>query len=151
MRIYLASSWKNEARVLKVANTLRGMGHEVDAFCDASTGRMSFNWNALSKFEHETLTTKTAMKHPIPQKAFAEDRKWLDWSECVVLVLPAGNSAHLEAGYAKGQGKRLFILAPLGGFEEGKFDVMYGFADELCENFLQLSNHLGFALETEIA
>ena len=44
------------------------------------------------------------------------------------MVLPSGKNAHLEAGYAKGIGKKLFVY---GDFTSGEFDVMYGFADGL--------------------
>ncbi|MBU1172967.1 MAG: hypothetical protein KKD44_25685, partial [Proteobacteria bacterium] len=57
-----------------------------------------------------------------------EDRKWLDWSDCVIMLMPCGRSSHLEAGYAKGQGKLLYIY---GVFPRGEFDVMYGFANGL--------------------
>jgi hypothetical protein len=42
--------------------------------------------------------------------------------------MPCGRSSHLEGGYAKGQGKRLFLW---GDFAKGEFDVMYGLADGL--------------------
>ena len=66
------------------------------------------------------------------QKAFAEDKKWIDWSDAVLLVLPAGRSAHLEAGYAVGRGKKLIVY---GDFPTGEFDVMYGFANLLTREF----------------
>ena len=62
------------------------------------------------------------------QKAFKEDARYLDWADAVLLVLPAGNSAHMEAGYKRGQGGNLFIYGP---FPKGQFDVMYGFANGL--------------------
>jgi hypothetical protein len=61
------------------------------------------------------------------QRAFVEDKKWLDWADVCILILPSGKSSHLEAGYAKGQGKQLIIYQR--HFPEGEFDVMYGFAD----------------------
>jgi hypothetical protein len=64
------------------------------------------------------------------QKAFHFDRKMIEWADTLVLVLPAGKSAHLEAGYAKGLGKKLYII---GDFPPGEFDVMYGFADALIK------------------
>ena len=42
------------------------------------------------------------------------------------MIHPCGKSAHLEAGYAKGSGKLLYMW---GSFPKGEFDVMYGFAD----------------------
>jgi hypothetical protein len=138
----MASSWKNQPRVQAVTEILRNEGYEVDAFCDPSGGRLVFNWNALSKEEHEHLNTKSAMTHPVPIKAYREDRRWLDWADAVVLVLPAGNSAHLEAGYAAGRDKAVFVLAPWDGWHEGEFDVMYGLADYLCDSTEDLVRRL---------
>lgn len=126
MRIYIASSWKNEPSVLLLGDWLREAGHEVDMFCDPSQGRHVFSFKDLEG--HEKLDAITALQTPDFQRAFAEDKKWIDWSEVVVMLLPCGNSAHLEAGYAKGTGKKLFIV---GDFWRGEFDVMYGFADGL--------------------
>jgi len=142
MRIYIASSWKNAETVKILADTLRLWGHEVDCFCDESSGRYVFHWSEVlispdkSKSELDAITF---LDDESSQKAFQEDKKWIDWAECLVLLLPAGNSSHLEAGYAKGQGKKFFIL---GDFPKGEFDVMYGFADGLFRSPLQLREAL---------
>lgn len=125
LKIYLASSWKNEGLVLIFAELLRGHGYEVDAFCDASCGRFICDVSCLPD-KPEEMNHITAMQHQEFQRAFREDKKWLDWADVCVLILPCGRSAHLEAGYAKGQGKGLIIMSPM---LPGEWDVMYGFAD----------------------
>ena len=133
MKIYLASSWKNKDAVLKMAKVLRDYGHEVDAFCD-ETARVSFNWSELLEtmdLEGIDITEQdatTMLDHWRVQDAFTEDKQWLDWADAVIMLMPCGRSAHLEAGYAVGSGKKLYIV---GGFEKGEFEVMYGFADGL--------------------
>jgi hypothetical protein len=136
MKIYIASSWKNQKECLEIAQTLRQDGHKVDCFCDESTGRFVFHSSELFKKEEgkeedqlKNLDAITFLAEEKTQKAFREDVNGLDWADAVLLVLPAGNSAHLEAGYKKGQGGHLFIYGP---FPKGYFDVMYGFADGLC-------------------
>ena len=126
MKIYIASSWKMENVVKDLALLLRGEGHEVDCFCDDSNGRYVFHWSEIANKEELDAISFLADKRT--QKAFREDKKWLDWAEICILVVPSGKSAHLEAGYIKGQGKRLLIY---GEFPPGEFDVMYGFADGL--------------------
>ena len=127
MKIYLASSWKNQQAVLEMADVLSGCGFEVDAFCRDGK-RYTFHWTELvdSEADLQKYDALSFLSDPRPQRAFAEDKKWLDWSDCVVMMKPCGNSAHLEAGYAKGKGKLLFIY---GDFPLGQFDVMYGFVD----------------------
>ena len=134
MRIYVASSWRNGAGALGMASILRSVGHEVDCFCDDSGGRYVFHWREITDKIRE-LNARTFLLHPQTQLAFAEDRKWLDWAEGVVMVLPCGNSAHLEAGYAVGRGKPLWIF---GDLPAGEFDVMYGFANLVTEDIREL-------------
>ena len=134
MKVYIATSWKNATDAILVANRLRQEGHVVDCFCDKNSGRYLFNWNDffISKKELKNCDLLELLSNPeVKYKvhiAFHEDKKWLDWADVCVLLLPSGRSAHLEAGYAKGQGKKLYVL---GGFIKGEFDVMYNFADGL--------------------
>jgi hypothetical protein len=78
---------------------------------------------------------------PPVNRAFQEDKKWLEWSEATLLILPAGKSAHLEAGYAKGQGKHLVIYQK--DFPSGEFDVMYGFADLITDDINEVAEYFG--------
>lgn len=130
MKIYLASSWKNQNAVLNLAGIFEKEGFEVDAFCRATDNRYSFHWSELVGTEDDLKNYDAIdmLTDPRTQRAFKEDKKWLDWSDCVILVLPCGRSSHMEAGYAKGQGKLLYIY---GHMPKGEFDVMYGFADGL--------------------
>lgn len=130
MRIYIASSWKNQKRVLMLAEKLEQEGFEVDAFCRATDTRYAFHWSELVDNEDDLkyFDAIEMLADPRTQRAFKEDRKWLDWSDTVIMLMPCGRSSHLEAGYAVGQGKRLFIY---GDFPKGEFDVMYGLADSL--------------------
>ena len=130
MKLYIASSWKNENAVRTLAEVLRAKGHEVDAFCDKSTGRYVFHWSEFVEREDDLkeYDAKSFMDDPRVQRAFLEDKNWIDWAEGVVLLVPSGRSAHLEAGYAVGHGKPLWIY---GALPKGEFDVMYGFAKNI--------------------
>jgi len=135
MKIYLASSWKNREVVLEMAKLLRSEGYLVDAFCEEGN-RISFNWNELldemakEGVNIENLDAMDMMKHWRVQAAFQEDRKYLEWADVVIMLMPCGRSAHIEAGYMVGSGKKMYIV---GGFEKGEFDVMYGFADGMFD------------------
>ncbi|MGB9903064.1 MAG: hypothetical protein ACPLQO_00160 [Desulfotomaculales bacterium] len=131
MKIYLASSWKNAEIVRAFALYLRKAGFEADDFTDPSNGRYVFHWSEVG--ETDKLDAINFLQDERAQKAFQEDKKWLDWADAVVLILPAGKSAHLEAGYAKGQGKLLVIWQK--SFPRGEFDVMYGFADLITSDY----------------
>ena len=140
MKIYVASSWKNADMAYSVAVYLRKKNFDVDVFCDDTMGRYVFHWSEMLDSADKSkskLNAVTFLKDERSQRAFKEDKKWLDWCDACVLILPAGNSSHLEAGYIKGQGKKLIIYAPL-GFPQGEFDVMYGFADLLMDDISKI-------------
>jgi len=130
MKIYIASSWKNQKAVIALAEYLERYGFEVDAFCRVSDKRYAFHWSELVD-EEADLANYDAIEmlaDPRTQRAYTEDKKWIDWSDCVIMLMPCGRSSHLEGGYAKGQGKLLYIY---GDFPKGEFDVMYGLSDGL--------------------
>ena len=129
MKIYIATSWKCEKWAKLIAELLRKDGHEVDCFCDESTGRYCFKWtDYFEKIEDANVFSFLSL--PDARKAFEEDKKWIDWADTIVMLYPCGNSAHLEAGYAKGSGKKLYIY---GIFPSGYFENMYGFADAIFD------------------
>jgi len=147
MKIYIASSWKNEQSVMMLSQFLRENGHQVDAFTDSSTGRYVFHYSEIGPINE--LNAINFLKNPKSRKAFKEDKKWLDWCECCVMLLPCGKSSHLEAGYAKGRNKKLAIFQPA-GFPKGEFDVMYGFADIITANFIELLEWLSIKENEDI-
>lgn len=132
MKVYLASSWKNAKKVREIANTLRDQGHEVDDFTDDSMGRFTFSASEITE-DHMKLNAKNFMKEEKTQRAFKEDKARIDWCDVLICILPCGLSAHMELGYAAGHGKKVILYAPL-GFEPGKWEVMYGFADVITDN-----------------
>lgn len=150
VRIYLAGSWRWSKPILCIARQLRAAGLEVDAFCDQASGRVG--WNIAEEFakagrDLQEVDPISALTDPLVggvfKQAFAADKYWLGWSNCVVMCMPCGHSAHLEGGYGKGQGKKLFMywMTPM---PQGEFDNMYQFADGMfrCEEFSNLVDTL---------
>lgn len=126
-KIYVATSWRNGFQP-SVVERLRELGHEVYDFRNPPKG-MGFSWSEIDpawedwKFE----AYKEALKTPRAVEGFNSDKDGLDWSDLTVLVLPCGRSAHLEAGYAAGQGKPVFVY--FAGNLKQEPELMYG----LCE------------------
>jgi hypothetical protein len=122
-RIYVASSWRNTLQP-DVVSRLRAAGHEVYDFHEPAPGKTGFTWKEVSDF---TLPDKIdayfkALCTPRAQEVFELDRRALEWCDTCVLVLPCGRSAHLEAGFAAGQGKGVYFLLTQDGFEP---ELMY--------------------------
>ena len=100
---------------------LKARGHDVYDFGDPPAGAEEFG------IIPPTLPDGhyTALRSHIGQATFWRDSKALQAAEGVVLVLPCGRSAHVEAGFAAGAGKPLAIyLEPQVAQEP---EVMYNF------------------------
>lgn len=119
MRIYLASSWRNEQQPV-VLEALRIAGHDVYDFRHpAGEGSDGFAWADIGHdIGHAVFDTFSArelakmLEHPRAAQAFHLDMGALIDCEACVLLAPCGNSAHLEAGWARGNGKPLIVFVP---------------------------------------
>ncbi len=111
--IYVASSWRNGYQPF-VVDALRGAGHEVYDFRNPTDGNHGFQWSEIDALWGEWTTDEYigALQHPVAESGFKHDMTALEACEDVVLVLPCGASAHSEAGWAAGAGKRVFVLIP---------------------------------------
>ena len=128
-RIYVASSWKNEAQP-RIVRLLRGAGHEVYDFRHPTEAGDGFSW---AEIEREWAAWSpgqflAALDHPAAVRGFQHDFEALQNADTGVLVLPCGKSAHLEAGYFAGSGKRLFILMQ----GQDTPELMYKLATKVC-------------------
>ncbi len=112
MKIYVASSWRNEQQAT-VVEALRRIGHQVYDFKNPSPGDHGFGWRQCAsdaqlrdprRFRDEVLT------HPVARAAFRKDFDALTDADATVLVLPCGRSAHLELGWAVGAGQMTIVL-----------------------------------------
>jgi hypothetical protein len=126
----VASSWRNVHQPEVVA-VLRASGHEVYDFKNPAPGQKGFAWRDCGGKAAEdgpgsgakTIETYLdAIKSQRARDGFKLDKDALDWCDTCILVLPCGRSAHLEAGYAAGQGKDTFFLLHPDKFEP---ELMY--------------------------
>ena len=112
MKIYVASSWRNEiySSLIKV---LRWGGHEVYDYREDD----QFRW-PCSNLEGYVY----ALEHNlVVAAAYQRDKDALDWCDVLLLIMPCGRSAHLEAMYASGIGKHVIVLFD----EKEPWELMY--------------------------
>jgi hypothetical protein len=120
-RIYLASSWRNTYQPDLV--TLLRTEHEVYDFRHPQTGgppggeAEGFSWKQTDpnwgRITPDILERYKAMlRHPVAAAGFNSDFNAMKWADTCVLVLPCGRSAHLEAGWMSGAGKKLVVYMP---------------------------------------
>ena len=112
-RIYVASSWRNPYFPEIVAR-LRKAGHEVYDFRNPPHGGTGFRWTDIDPEAPNWTFRQYAdgLVHPLAERQFAADTEALEWADTCVLVLPCGRSAHTEAGWMAGAGKRVFVYIP---------------------------------------
>ena len=111
MKIYVASSWRNEYHPA-VVEALRDGGHEVYDFKNPSWNDNGFHWSEIDGSWHRWTFEEylQALEHPLALAGFKSDMDALEWCDACVLVLPSGRSAHLELGWSVAAGKRTAIL-----------------------------------------
>lgn len=128
-KIYVASSWRNQIQQ-DIVLLLRKAGHAVYDFRNPVPGKNGFAWGEVNRdwlqWTPEQFARDLYSGHPVIERGFARDKEALDWADTCVLVLPCGRSAHLEAGYSAGQGKKtIFFLHP----DKFEPELMYRLGD----------------------
>lgn len=136
-KIYLASSWRNTKQPLLV-NQLREEGHEVYDFHNPAPGNFGFTWKeANAEYEAKNIDWYMAdiFRNPVATRGYKFDIDALNWCDTCVLLLPCGKSAHLEAGYASGQGKDVIVYLDRSDFEP---ELMYRMTNGFVDNTTSL-------------
>ena len=111
MRVYVASSWRNDFQPT-VVRALRDAGHEVYDFRNDDGRGADFHWRDIdpSWQQWSPDEAKSALEHPVAQHAFSVDMGSLEWCEALVYVQSCGVSASLELGWAVGAGRKAIVL-----------------------------------------
>jgi nucleoside 2-deoxyribosyltransferase len=109
MRVYVASSWRNNYQPL-VVQSLRKDGHDVYDFKDSE----GFHWSEVDP-EWQKWTPQSYIKglsHTCAERGFNRDMKALRECDACVYVMPCGPSASMEMGWAVGAGKPTAVYIP---------------------------------------
>lgn len=136
MKIYLIGALRNW-RIVELANDLTALGY--DAFADWITPGPEADTYLLKYAKLRGWSYKTALNSAAARNGFTFDKANIDNSDVVVMVMPAGKSAHLELGYARGCGTPGFILFDK---EPKRFDMMYQFATDVFFDKKELFDRL---------
>lgn len=139
-RIYLASSWRNHFQPAMV-DLLRRHHHEVYDFRNPPNGVPGFAWSEIDA-NWQDWTAKEYRHHlttsPIAARGYVSDLRGMEWADTCVLLLPCGRSAHLEAGWFCGRGKRCIILTQDGEEPE----LMALMAHDICTSSQEVIDRL---------
>jgi hypothetical protein len=111
-RIYVASSWRNKNQQ-KLISLLRDNGHKVYDFTKPHGEDKTNVWNEVQLNQDRCTAAQysEAMSNPVVEKRFEEHLSAMTAADTCILLLPCGFSAHSEAGFMAGLGKRVFVFS----------------------------------------
>lgn len=105
---FVCSRWRNKNQVLELVKKLREKGKTV--YCFLESPIVAHRINNDPDEDMKDFEKRDWKSDPYVKEVFDYDMKSLRESECLVMLLPAGNSAHVEAGAAYGMGKKCVLI-----------------------------------------
>ena len=118
---------------------LLAWGHSVYDF-----QHEGFSWGEIwPDYYNEPIPSQSiidGLKYPRAEEGYKRDLRFLNWCDCCILLMPCGNSAHAEFGYACGLAKKSVVLLPYNEFVRP--DLMWKFADLITKETDELRNFL---------
>lgn len=129
---FIASRFRNKEIVLELAKKIRAAGKTVYAFIESKPST-----EHVEKLEDSDTETAMQSFEAIPdwrndsrvKDIFETDMTALKNSDALVLLLPAGKSAHMEAGTAYGLGKQTIVIG-----EQKETESLYLIFDEFYDS-----------------
>lgn len=126
MNIYLAGSFSHKAYIRRLAEKIRFYEHAVYCFCDEHEETNELSVKVRTDGLAKTFTAQSALQNSTVKRIGNLNWEQLSAAEIVIVALPCGKSAHLEAGWAKGKDKLIYVY---GFLTPGDWDAMYVMAD----------------------
>lgn len=103
-------------------------------------GGHGFKWSEIDP-DFQNWTPQQCQKgltHPLAIKQLDNDIEAMDYCDICILVLPCGRSAHMEAGWFAGKGKKVIALLP----DPQEPELMYGMFDAVVCSIEDVLNKL---------
>lgn len=146
MKIYIASSWKNQHAVEMLTALLREKGHEVLSWVENNYGE-DHN-HVTGKFDFETWVNS-----PESDQSFEYDTNGASTCDLLIYVAPSGKDACAEVGIAWGKGVPIIGLYAKGedlGLMRKMMMGWYGRYIELLEAVYIFEKEQPFSCEAEL-
>ena len=138
-RIYVASSWRNDNQQ-QIVNLIRSHGHQVYDFRHPNDTPNNYRWDEIDPEWKKWDITQymSALSHPIAEVGFNNGLKAMTDADICVLLLPCGKSAHAQAGFMAGQGKK--VVAAM--MQPQEAELMYKLFDKVVTTPKELIAYL---------
>ena len=128
MKYFISSKWRNRDKVLELTKKLRDKGQFVYCFFESDANiRPSEGNPELEMQEFESIPNWQEDK--CIYAIFKDAVNKIKDSDILVLPLPSGSSAHIEAGIAYGLGKKCILVG-----EKKEAESMYLIFDKLYDS-----------------
>ena len=140
MKIYVASSWRNEYYP-EVVRALREAGYDIYDFRNPPSGEGGFKWSYIDENYMDWTPEQYREQlenNPLALKQLKNDIEAMKGCDTCVLVLPCGRSAHTEAGWFAGAGRKVLVYIPC----KQEPELMYKLFDGVCCNIEELIDKL---------
>ena len=134
--VYIASSWRNK----NYENVLEYVRQFNVNVYDFKIPENAFHWSEIDpdwkKWTSQEMVK--ALEHPLAIKGYVSDFSALKNCDMLILVMPCGRSAHLEAGFVASKEKPVIVL-----LADGEPELMYKMlARPFCHCLADLDKHL---------
>jgi len=109
MKYFISSKWRNRDKVLELTKKLRDKGQFVYCFFESDANICPSEGDPeleMQEFEAIPNWQKDERVYAIFKDAVDKIKD----SDISILLLPSGNSAHIEAGIAYGLGKKCILV-----------------------------------------
>lgn len=123
--------WRNREKVEEALRLLRGTGKSVYCFIEHEYDGDGIKFETHATADPEKMVSATEsltdwQTNPTFRKIFETDMDGLKSSEKLVIVFPAGLSAHMELGVAYGAAKKCYAIG-----KPGKTEPLYFMLDQI--------------------
>jgi hypothetical protein len=110
---FIAGKWRNRRQVENVMNALRSEGKKVYCFIENPYDGDGIRFDTKPDADVEPMMSAIEnlndwQTNPTFKKIFENDMEAERTSEAIIVVFPAGFSAHMELGAAYGMGKKCY-------------------------------------------
>ncbi len=135
MKYFISSKWRNRDKVLNLTAKLRDKGKEVYCFFESPMNVDSENRDPEEVMREFEAITDWRNNDKI-KNVFEDTANKIKDSDTVILLLPAGSSAHIEIGIAYGLRKKCILIGQIEKTESMYliFSESYNSIDDFIES-----------------